>query len=66
MDAETGFKSGLERAKNRRDPIVWRDLRDWLAEVERIGELNRVAAIARPGGRAESHARWSRLMASTR
>ena len=25
-----------------------------------------MAAIARPGGRAESHARWSRLMASTR
>ena len=47
MDAETGFKSGTQQGK-RRAQISWRDLRGWLAEVEKIGELKRIAAPVDP------------------
>jgi 4-hydroxy-3-polyprenylbenzoate decarboxylase len=47
VDAETGFRSGTQQGK-RRAPIGWRDLRGWLAEVEKIGELKRIAAPVDP------------------
>jgi 4-hydroxy-3-polyprenylbenzoate decarboxylase len=47
VDVETGFKSGTQQ-RERRAPIGWRDLRGWLAEVDRIGELKRIAAPVDP------------------
>lgn len=47
MDAETEFKSAAGQDE-RRAPIVWRDLRGWLAEIEAIGELKQIAASVDP------------------
>ncbi|MGD9921177.1 MAG: UbiD family decarboxylase [Pseudorhodoplanes sp.] len=41
-------RSGPEQDVSRRDPVGWRDLRQWLGEVEAVGELKRIAAPVDP------------------
>ena len=48
MDAETGLKSGTQQEHERRAPVAWHDLREWIAEVDRIGELKRISAPVDP------------------
>jgi 4-hydroxy-3-polyprenylbenzoate decarboxylase len=48
MDAETTPKSAMHPTTGRRAPLGWRDLREWLALVDRIGELKRIAAPVDP------------------
>ena len=48
MDAETSPQSLLQSAETRRPPLGWRDLREWLAQVDGIGELKRIAAPVDP------------------
>ena len=48
MDAETSPQSLLQSAEARRPPLGWRDLREWLALVDDIGELKRIAATVDP------------------
>lgn len=48
MDAETTPESLLQATESRRPPLRWRDLREWLALVDEIGELKRIAAAVDP------------------
>jgi 4-hydroxy-3-polyprenylbenzoate decarboxylase len=48
MDAETTPESLLQATDGRRPPLKWRDLREWLALVDDIGELKRIAAPVDP------------------
>ncbi len=48
MDAETTPKSALHAAENRRPMLGWRDLRDWLALVDKAGELKCIEAPVDP------------------
>ena len=48
MDAETTPRSGLQPGKKRRPPSGWRDLREWIAQVDTIGELKRISAPVDP------------------
>ena len=48
MDAATTPESHLQASEGRRAPLRWCDLREWLALVDEIGELKRIAAAVDP------------------
>ena len=48
MDAETAPGHMANSPGKRRPPLGWRDLREWLALVEQIGELKRITAPVDP------------------
>jgi UbiD family decarboxylase len=48
MDAETTPKSMLHATSGKRAALGWRDLREWLALVDKIGGLKRIAAPVDP------------------
>jgi 4-hydroxy-3-polyprenylbenzoate decarboxylase len=48
LDAETPFKAMPHLQGGRRAEIAWRDLRGFVAEADRIGELKRISAPVDP------------------
>jgi UbiD family decarboxylase len=48
MEAEVVRGSNLTSPQQRKSSLAWRDLREWLAKVEQLGELKRIAANVDP------------------